>query len=243
VLNHDRLNVEQRAMRSLLELMESGEECRKLFERANMALPEPLKRFLGISDNSGAPVSQVVIPPLEKSPRPPEARADWVWIHQNAATPSVLVPAILRGESPMRARDVIEHIQAFQPKVSRGTINNVGTRLDNEDVIGRSEEGWWLADPDKGAVLFQEHVWGPAEVFGKPELAAHRREAIVHLLRLMRGGLQMSQILEQLKTCTWMKAPISKELIQDDVELLAEQNRIRRRGNSRKWELSQGEES
>lgn len=242
MLNHDRLNVEQRAMRSLLDLMESAEECRKLFERANMALPEPLKRFLGISDNFGGAVPQVVIPPPEKSPRPPEARADWIWIHQSAATPNVLVPAILRGESPIRAREVIERVQAILPSANRGTINNVGTRLDSENVIGRSDEGWWLADPDKGAVLFQDHVWGPAEVFGSVELAAHRREAIVHLLRLIRGGLQISQVLEQLKTCTWMKAPIAKELIQDDIELLAEQNRVRRRGNSRKWELSQGGE-
>lgn len=243
MLSHDRLNVEQRAMRSLLDLMEQAEECKALFERANMNLPEPLMRFLGMSDSSGAPAQRVVIPPPEKSPRPQEARADWIWIPVSAASPNVLVPAVLRGEAPIRARDLIERIQQLQPAINRGTINNVGTRLDKDGVIGRSEEGWWLANEDAAPVLFQDHLWGPAGVFGKTELAAHRREAIVHLLGMIPGGLQMSQVLEQLKTCAWMKAPLAKELVQDDIELLAQQGKLRRRGNSRKWELSQGDES
>ncbi len=230
-------------MRSLLDLMEQAEECRKLFERANMALPEPLMRFLGIADSTGAPVvSRVVIPPPDRTPRPPEARADWIWIHEEAVSPGVLTLAILRAESPMRSRDIAKRVQSIQPSVNRGTIANLGTKLDAEGVIGRSEQGWWLANQDSAGVLFQRYVWGPAEIFGKYDLAAHRREAIRHLLSLTPGGLQTSQIIEQLRTCTWMKAPLSKEMVQDDIELLAGQNVIRRRGNSRKWELSQGGE-
>ena len=228
-------------MRSLLDLMEQADECKQLFERANMALPEPLKRFLGISDGAGAPAQRVIIPPPEKSPRPPEARADWIWIPASAATPNMVVPAVLRNESPIRARDLIERVQELLPAVSRGTINNVGTRLDKEGLIGRSDQGWWLAKPDAAGILFQDNIWGPAEVFGKSELAAHRREAILHLLGMISGGLQMSQVLEQLKTCAWMKAPLSKELVQDDIELLAQQGKLKRRGNSRKWEPSQEE--
>lgn len=238
-MNHDRMGSEQRALRSLLQLMDQAEECRKLYERANMALPEPLKRILGLSDSAGAPAQSVVIsPPPEPANRPEQAMSDWLWIDARNATPTVLVLALLRASSPLNVRDVIEGVQQILPDAAKGSINNIGTRLDNDGVISRDDEGWWLVDADSAGILSGGYVWGPAAIFGKPELASHRRDAITHLLGAIRGGLQASQILEHLKTCSWLQAPLNKELVADDIDLLSEQGKIRRRGNSRKWELS-----
>jgi hypothetical protein len=238
-MSNDRMGAEQRALRGLLQLMEQADECRKLYERANMALPEPLKRILGISDSSGARAQSVQIsPPPEPGPRPAEATADWLWIDARSATPTVLVLALLRVRSPRPVREVIEGVQQILPDAVKGSINNIGTRLDNDGLISRDDEGWWLIDPDSAGILSGNHIWGPPSVFGKPELASHRRDAITHLLGAIRGGLQAVQILEHLKTCSWLQAPLAKELIQDDIELLAQQGKIRKRGNSRKWELS-----
>ena len=80
-------------------------------------------------------------------------------------------------------------------------------------------------------------------MFNKQELAAHRRVGVLHLLRLHPAGLQTTQILEQLRNCAWLHAPVNKELIQADMEFLEGQKKVRRRGNSKKWELVPEEKS
>jgi len=102
----------------------------------------------------------------------------------------------------------------------------------------RSKAGWSLLSPESAPILHDGYIWGPPEIFTTQELAVHRREAILHLLRFYRAGLQTSQIIELLQKCAWVHAPVNKELVQDDVQLLSKAEKIRRRGNSRKWELA-----
>ncbi len=44
----NRIQAETEAIQSLVQLYDQARKCQDLFERAQMALPEPLKRFLGL---------------------------------------------------------------------------------------------------------------------------------------------------------------------------------------------------
>jgi hypothetical protein len=70
------------------------------------------------------------------------------------------------------------------------------------------------------------------------ELAAHRRDAILHILQHFEMGLEVVQLVEQLTNCSWVIAPVNKDLLKADVQVLESEGKIRRRGNTRKWEIA-----
>ena len=234
-------NAELEAQRSLLDLYEQAKKCQVLFERANIALTEVLKRVLGMS-GAGAKGSGSRIAAPHRPPMPPEAEQTWISIRDKEVTPTTLVLAILRGsKGPMRAKDLNDRVMSILPNVLRGSISNIGSRLDGK-LIRRSKEGWELLNPDAAGVLHKGFVWGPPSVFGKSELAAQRREALLLLLDSFESGLQIVQIVEQLKGCPWVVAPINKDLVKEDIVVLASEGKIKRRGNSKKWELIPSQE-
>src|ERR1700722_3630712 len=239
-MTSDLFNAEMQAQRSLLDLYEQAEEGRTLFERANIALPQVLQRVLGMNGTGAKQTSQAIIPPPEKPPVPPEAAADWIWIRANEASPNSLVLACLRAAGGiLRSKDVIAKVQAILSDVSRGTIANVGTRLKGAS-IEFTDDGWKLTDLNKAGVLHKGYLWGLPSSFGKTELASQRRDALLHILGMFDSGLQIMQILEHLRRCTWVAAPINKDLVKEDIAALFKQNKIRRRGgNTKKWELAQ----
>lgn len=233
-MNFDLLTAETEAAQSLIELIAQAKRCRDLHERARMTLPEPLKRVLGISTN-GSKKPVVSIPPPERPPLPVGADSDWVCIRAKDAYPTNVTLAVLRGaDGPMMARDVVSAVIDILPNVPRGTVNNLGTRL-HGNTIKRSREGWELIHPETAPILQDGMIWGSPTVFSKQELAVHRREAVLHLIRTVPAGLQTSQIIDHLKNCSWVHAPISKELVQNDVEYWVGEGRIKRSGNSKKW--------
>jgi hypothetical protein len=233
-MNFDLLTAEHEAAQSLSDLITQAKRCRDLHERARMALPEPLKRMLGINTN-GSKKPVVSIPPPERPSLPVGADSDWVCIKASDAYPTSVALAVLRGsDGPMMAKDVVSAVTDILPNVRRGSINNVGTRLHGKE-IKRSKEGWELIHPETAPILQDGMIWGSPTVFGKQELAVHRREAVLHLIRTVPAGLQTSQIIDHLKNCAWVHAPISKELVQDDVEYWFAENKIKRSGNSKKW--------
>lgn len=241
----ERLGAEQEALRSLLALLEQAERCRQLYDRAGMSAPEPLRRILGLTEAvATAPPPRVTVPAPEAPPRPAEAQPGWIWIAAKDASATSGVLAALRADGkPVRAKDVITRVQALQPDTNTGSIPNIGNRLDGKG-INRGEEGWTLKSPDLAPIAKDGFFWGPPSIFNKHELAAHRRYGIIHLLRMSPSGLQTTQIVEQLLACPWLHAPVNKELVQADVEwLVNNENKIRRRGNSRKWELVPEERS
>jgi hypothetical protein len=233
-MEYDLLTAEQEAIRSLMDLFEQAKKCQQLHERARMTLPEPLKRMLGMSTN-GTKKAVVSIPPPERPPLPIGAESDWVSIPVASAFPTSIALALLRdGEGPVPARDVVAGVLAIRPDVPRGSVNNIGTRLDGT-VIARSKKGWELINPETAPILSDGMIWGAPAIFSKTELAVHRKEAVLHLIRTVRAGLQTSQIIEHLQNCPWVHAPISKELVQDDVEYWFKEGKIKRSGNSKKW--------
>ncbi len=238
-MSSGRIGLERDAVQSLMDLYEQAERCQQLHEQAHLPLPEPLKRFLGMSingDRLGAVRPQ--IPPPERPAAPREAEPDWIWIDARQASPQSLVLALLRRSPAMRPRDLAQCIAELLPGVSRGTIANIGTRLQGEGTIERTDEGWKLRKPEAAGTLHDGLLWGPREIFSKQELAAHRRDAIHHVLRHYPAGLQTVQLVEQLQNCSWVQAPINKDLVKEDMKILDEAGKVRRRGNTRKWELA-----
>ncbi len=169
---------------------------------------------------------------------PPEAKSDWIYIQEKDATPTSVALAVLRtSKEPIRAKDIIARVTAILPNVVRGSINNIGSRLAESRLIDRTEEGWTLARPESAGIIHEGNLWGPREIFQKSELAAHRRDAIIHVLRNFDTGLQTRQLVEQLGRCSWVHAPVNKDLLKADMEILSELGKVRRRGNSKKWEV------
>jgi hypothetical protein len=228
---------EREAFQKFAKVLNEIEECKKLFEIAGAPLPEPLRRLLG-TVNSGVKSSgpMVRITPVTRESRPSEFGENWLSVEIGEVSATSLVQAVLRtAKAPVKARDVIDLVTSVNPRFPRGSIHNIGTRLDNT-LIRRTDEGWSLLHPEKAGIIHEGYMWGPREIFEKTELAAHRREAILHILKCFPGGLQTLQIVEQLKGASWVQAPSSKDLVKADMELLEAHGRVRRISNSRKWE-------
>jgi hypothetical protein len=236
----DQICAEEEAVQSLMDLLAQAKKCRSLYERAHMGLPEPLKRVLGMSMNGTAKGMTVrpQMPPIERPSRPPEAMENWISIEAKEATPTGIALAILRAsKEPVRARDVVTRVTEILSGVRGGSIANIGNRLEGK-VIKRTKDGWTLIAAEKAGVLHNGYLWGPPAIFEKTELAAHRREAILHLLGCQPAGLQITQLVEQLHGCSWVHAPINKDLLKADMEVLKKADKARRRGSSKKWELA-----
>src|SRR5262245_47767455 len=109
-MNTDWISDEEEAIRSLLALMESARRTRSLYERAGMSIPEPLRRFLGMSDEPSNRVARASVPaPSRRAPA--EAKAGWLSVDVQIAGPAPLTLAVLRkaGER-LRAKEVFAQV-------------------------------------------------------------------------------------------------------------------------------------
>lgn len=223
------------AYQKFSQVLEDIETCKKLFEIAGEPLPEQLKEFFGSSRFHGRMVDAPTIAPPRRKGRPTDATDEWLSVELKEASATGLVLAVLRRSvKPMKAKEVVEVVTQLNPMIVRGSINNIGTRLDDK-LINRDDEGWSLIDPNKAGIIYDGYLWGPKEIFEKTEIAAHRREAILTFLGAFPGGLQTVQIVDMLRNTRWMQAPASKDLVKADMELMEAQNKVRRISNSRKW--------
>lgn len=246
-MNFDRINAEQEAVQSLIELYGHSKKCQQLYERAGMAIPEALQRFLGMNGNSqkamGHARTTASIPAPTRPNEPDGAEPNWIWISVKDATTTGVVLAILRAvKEPLRYKDVVSRVVEVLPDVLTGSVANIGIRLEGT-VVERTPEGWRLLDRSKAGIIRDGLLWGSPAIFSKQELAAHRRDAILHVLRFFPSGLQTVQIVEQLHNCSWVQAPINKDLLKADLEVLADAKKVRRRGNTKKWEIMPDEKA
>jgi len=232
-----KMDAEREALKSLMDLYDLAKKCQQLHEAAAMPVPESLKRFLGMSDSSGNAGAlkrgTSIEPPSHVSP--PEANADWISIPVAEASVSTVALAILRKAGLMRAKDLNEAVLELLPEATAGSVSNMGTRL-QATVIDRTEDGWKLLNKEAAGIITNGRLWGPVTVFGLPDVAAHRRESILHILKSYPSGLQIVQIVDQLRKCSWVHAPVNKDLLKADMEKLQSEDKARRRGNSKKWE-------
>jgi hypothetical protein len=236
----DRFNLEIKAFNALRDLMQQAAECRSLFESARLPMPDPLRRILGAEDEVDATEKseRIVVPPPKMPARPPGWQSDWIWLPTPKLTAQSAVCAVLGAATgPLSPNDIIERCGALGVDVVKGSVMNIGTRLagGKDPTIRRNDGQWSLLAAHKVPVLHDEHAWGAPSVFDKQELAAHRRQAVLHLLKLNSDGLQIVQITKALRECEWMRAPITKDLVKVDVQLLQQDGQAKRVGNSGKW--------
>lgn len=237
---------ELRALEALSKMVKAAEDCRNLFDEAGMAYPEPLRRLLGLMKPEDAGMTRrepsIQIPPPDVS-RPPGVADGWIYVPKAALTPQTVVLGLLREVGvPLPVKQVVTAVRATGCEANDGSIANIGTRLASQGVITRSDSGWSLVDKEKAPILNGKYAWGTADMFMKQEVAARRRDAILHMLKLFPAGLMSLQIVEQLEGCAWLKTPLSKDLVKMDMEDLKRDGLVRRSGTTKKWVLAEGNE-
>jgi hypothetical protein len=223
----------------MADMIAQAKRAKDLFDRAGISLPVTLKRLLGTEDEA-KPQHGVIIPPPEVGSRPVGWAQDWIAVELADASPITVVPAVLQGKkAAVRAKDLVEKVTQLLPAVSGGSVANTLSKLKVAGIIDRDEAGagWVLKQPKAAALVHDGKLWGPATVFQKTEVASHRREAILHVLGRFTSGLQILQLVEHLQRCDWLHAPLNKDLVKEDLKVLSVKRKIRRRGNTKKWEL------
>lgn len=219
------------------KLMEDAHQVYILFEEAGEDPREHLANLLGDDDEMATSARAIITPPLDPE-RPEWAEPTWIWVPMEAMAPMGMVLALLqKSRGPLTQRALIDEMTRLGFEVNGGSIANIGTRLDSQNKITRTEDGWALRGAQATPLLDgREHVWGPVEVFTRQEVAAHRRLLVLHILRAHPSGLLQSQILSIMEGCEWVHAPFNKDLIKGDIEAMADERRVRRVGPTAKWE-------
>jgi hypothetical protein len=234
------LELEEKAIAAYKKAIDAVRECGVAYENAGMAPPDRIVRFMTSSAASVADPKPRMpqLPPPARPQQPPDARPSWLWLPFDSVTPTTAILAILRtAGGTLSPSDIKARIDALREEpVSKGVVANIGTRLDGKDIV-RTDDGWSLLNREAAPVLHESNVWGPKEAFETYDIAEHRRRCVMHVLR--QQELQVMQILRTLEECSWIHAPLSKDLLKTDLQLLDSENKAKRIGNSGKWRLTQ----
>jgi hypothetical protein len=247
-MTSDLLQAKIAAQKSYTALLEQALLCASSYDRAQLPYPDELKTLFGLvgADNSkqnGHATTKQVFPQMLPRPDvvPQEIDPEWVSIPVKKAIATSLVLACLRmNEGRVHVRNIVEFVSAILPDVVQGTIQNIGTRLSTDKTITRDDGYWVLLKSDAAGLVVGDRYWAPASILMKQEMAAHRREAIIHILQTFKSGLQTVQIVERLREFVWVKAPVNKDLLKGDMDVLVGEGKVRHSGNSKKWVLAGG---
>lgn len=222
-------HAERQAQTALQKLYDDAERVEQQFQALGMPIPPGLARLIGSDDDPGNHAQAAIGLPN----RPAGVEFDWAWVPTRDLIATTLVRAVLRVQlDPIKPKRVVDLVQRINPEIGKGTIYNVGPRLEYAGIIER-EGGWKLTAPDNAPVLNGEFAWAPTDVFNKQELAAHRRVLIERLLSGDR--LMVMQIVKKLEADTNCKAPVTKDLVKVDIQKLQKSGLIKRVGNTRQW--------
>ena len=218
------------------EFRDHGESLLARFQQMGHKVPDPLLRMFGEASPGNRPEPYSLSPPPLPAPPPKGYLQDHIYVPIEKAQVRALVLGIL-GEAgdPLPVKTVRARVHAYRGEVSDGSIANIGTALANSKTIDRGEKGWRLLTPDSVPVIANGYLWGPRDVFGPYEAAWWRRYVILHLIRLMPGGLQAQQITDHLNALDWVCVPKDKDAIKADLVSLSGAKLIRRSSNSRKY--------
>src|SRR3989338_960103 len=227
---------EAKAYTAFLAWLDEGKKVWSIFDEEGVPVPSTLKRAL--SDVNSSSKNQVMRTPVrepEKPEMPPQAHEDWLWIEVKDASLRTLVLAILNEGKSLPIKDIIKRVKQIDPNANEGSIYNIGSQ---EEKMQKTDEGWWrLQDGVEAPILFKNHIWAPADLFQKQDLAAFRRMAVRHLLAISSDGLQIMQVYRQLKDADWLRTPKSKDLIKADLLIMKKEKRVKTLGHSKKWTL------
>jgi hypothetical protein len=247
-MNWDQIDSEQEAYQSVTALLELARKCEQLHQRAGLALPDRIQRLLGVSGSNGNGKSTSVARTVAQIPgpdqnRPKSVASECISINTREAIVTTLVLAILKeanGE-PVRPRDITDRVMKLRPDSTSGSVANSGTRLVADGVVERTDDGWKLLKPERAATIQDGLLWGSPDIFIPAEIAAYRRAAILHILKHYPKGQQIIQIVEALNDSSWFHATANKDMLKADMQDLLKNRKVRRVGNTRKWQLAPSE--
>lgn len=236
----DRISRELAAYEAFSKWMKDGESVRQLFAEAGVPLPPRLIQFLG---GAGAGSDErIIIPPPSSPKRPSGIDPKWIWVPTAGLLTKNLVLGVLRaaGTSMTPTAVIQAAVKTYGGTIANnGSVMNLGKPLEADGTISRSEHGWLLRREGRAPMLIHEFAWGPIEIFTSHEVAAHRRQLIVHVLKMHPSGLQQAQLVSALASCDWLNGvPVNKDLVKLDIDALAKEQRIRRVGATSKWEVT-----
>jgi hypothetical protein len=125
----------------------------------------------------------------------------------------------------MSMHDLREAILKIRPWTTSPTISKITDQF-KAGLIEATPAGWTLIDPEQAPVILDGFLWGPPSAFRKAEIATHRREAVLHILRRFPLGLRLREIVSELRQCEWLHAPTNHENVRADLEFLASAGKI-----------------
>jgi hypothetical protein len=125
----------------------------------------------------------------------------------------------------MSMHDLREAILKIRPWTTSPTISKITDQF-KAGLIEATPTGWTLIDPEQAPVILEGFLWGPPSAFRKAEIATHRREAVLHILRRFPLGLRLREIVSELRRCEWLHAPTNHENVRADLEFLASAGKI-----------------
>ena len=235
----DKFQLDLEAQQSLTKLYEQAQVTRDLFRRAGQAMPERLRLFLGMNSNGTQESSNVKSPPRPRAPK--EANEDWIFVPvKDAMAQSVMLGILKDNPRPMKPKEIIEAFRRFDPDINVNVVYNMGPRLKGKS-IETSDDGWVLVKRDEAPIIVGDYIWGLPKFLALQDIAEHRRNGILHILKFFDTGLELLQITEQLRKAPWIKATVNKDLVKADISELLKADKIRRRGNTKKYELVKAE--
>lgn len=236
------------AYESLQRLLRDAATVRDMFLCAGLDLPPPLLRML--DENPAAGKSEPGLGggavesggglQLAGRPAPQGAEPDWIWVPVSDATTTTLMLAIMRsiGER-VPSGVIVDAMRRYRSSLNPGSVFNAAARYAGT-LIDRNKQGWVLRSPSSAPLLVGDIVWGPSRVFQQQEVAAFRRSSIAELLRHNSTGLMTMQIVKKLHDILDARIPVAKDIVEEDLLAMRQNEAVYRVGNSRLWKLAKG---
>lgn len=252
----DALKREADAYAALSELMVDADRCATKFERAGLPLPARLARFLERASQEGGADEQLVLPSSNSSPPNPRpkrpraldthemagssAEAGFIQVPWEDLSTTTAVLALLREAGTASMDDLIAAASLRGRDVSRGTLFNIGARLEKEGVLSRESTSWTLVAGAQVASLSKDGTVasGPPDAFTPQETAVFRRERVLAFFG-SRGasGARRSEVLDALRSDHVAFADVSTHVVQADLRELASRGRIVCDRATKMWRL------
>lgn len=234
MINED-FNKEVEAYKAASQLMAEAERVASLFRELELPTPRPVARMIG--DTNGAVIEEPHKPRSSNTnaERPANVRDDWISIPIDQLSMTATVLVVLReAPKPLKFRQIVARVKKLRGKAPEGSVFNVGSRLEG-DLINKKKGDWSLIDQDRAPVFEGKRAWGPKEVFSVHDLAAHRRDMIVRILRDKPSGLTLMQLVDALSEDEECVAPVGKDILHADTQAMAKDYVIKRQ--NKMWKI------
>ena len=127
-------------------------------------------------------------------------------------------------------------------KVEGGAGYSVLDRLRKDGIVDGDISNLRILKRQLGGILSRDAkwIWAPKENLSEYDLARHRREAVIRLLREHGGSLAIASITKGLQASDWVQSDKTDDLVKADLRYLAKDGIVRKLAETREWEYVSG---